>query len=116
MPNPTLTPTITDLARELAERVRCLDLCHCNMCIGAAVHRARDLLSALASPPVEAAQGEPLPCPFCGSKPVVTERYGVFRVTCDHGECLVDVAAGACRSDTAISYWNTRVAAPEARR
>jgi hypothetical protein len=77
---------------------------------------ARELLSALASPPVEAAQGEPLPCPFCGSKPIVTERYGLLRVTCDHRECLVDVATTSGNREAAIGYWNTRVAAPEARR
>jgi hypothetical protein len=120
MPNPTLTPTLTALARELAERtLNPKDECYCEFCrpdVKCIYCLAQALLSALASPPVEAAQGEPLPCPFCGGAPVIQEtRLDGVMVAC-RNQCPVQPEVYAHPQASSIAAWNTRVAAPEARR
>lgn len=56
------------------------------------------------------------PCPFCGSKPVLTQDatasrdgFDEYSVSCENAECLVNACTWGFESgDKAVEAWNTR--------
>lgn len=54
-----------------------------------------------------------LPCPFCGSLPIIRRVKNDMSVACEADECDANPATASIDSDEAIARWNKR--APVAR-
>ena len=54
----------------------------------------------------------PLPCPWCGEKPLVHKVDGcvgtTYRVRCANGKCMINCYVAETNRDLAVAWWNNR--------
>lgn len=78
---------------------------------------------SFAPPPITAPGPAPLPCPFCGSAPVVRDSgIGSYVCRCENPDCLIrpgvsgfaisHTRAAPVTPEAAVAYWNERPAPP----
>lgn len=48
------------------------------------------------------------PCPFCGGKPAVQEKYGYFNISCPDFDCPASNNAWFKSLEESVKAWNTR--------